>query len=74
MEDNDQIDLSLFSEKVWPNIKEIYRDEAPATDTEKPAEASSVSLQFLSFIEGNIITYYVFVLCVMYWERFSRFT
>ena len=35
LEDNEQMDVDMFTELVWPNIKQIYRTPAPAGTEEQ---------------------------------------
>ncbi|GFO34808.1 glucosidase 2 subunit beta, partial [Plakobranchus ocellatus] len=41
LEDNEQTDLATFTEKIWPNIKEIYKPKGSeeAADTQQEGEA-----------------------------------
>lgn len=40
LDDNDQVSLELFQEKVWPSIKDIYKkDGATEGDSEEVSPA-----------------------------------
>ncbi|KAJ8305801.1 hypothetical protein KUTeg_016346 [Tegillarca granosa] len=39
LEENESVDLDHFTEKVWPNIKQIYKKEQPVVESAEPAES-----------------------------------